>query len=37
MFEKGTPEQIRAFAEAIWEMKRIDLKKLNEAFTEKSE
>ncbi len=35
MFEKGTPEQIRAFAEAIWEMKRIDLEKLNEAFTEK--
>ena len=32
VFEQGSDEQIRSFAEAIWEMKRIDLKKLNEAI-----
>lgn len=29
MFEKGSDEEIRNFAEAIWEMKRIDPSKLN--------
>lgn len=37
IFDNGSPEQIRAFAEAIWEMHRIDLKKLNEAFAEKAD
>ncbi|MFC7337650.1 VOC family protein [Haloferula chungangensis] len=36
MFETGSPEQIRSFAEAIWKMHRIDLKTLNDAFTETS-
>lgn len=34
LFEDGSERQIRNFAEAIWEMKRIDLNKLNAAVAD---
>ena len=36
IFETGTPQQIRSFAEAIWDMRRIDLNKLIETFTDRA-